>query len=563
MSNNQQIVIQTLVEEKKNLIAPELSINEFFTIYSIEQILKDYELSYDELIDGIVDGGGDGGIDAIYTFVNGELIQNDTDLVNLKKNVHLELIIIQTKYENGFKESVIEKCNSSAIDLFDLTTDLDSLRSVYNLQLIKKVNVFREQYRHLIPKFPELNIQYYYISKGIEVHDNVNRKVENLRSSIKRQFSDAEFGFEFVTSDKLLKYARKEQTKSKDVILTDNPISTQDEGYIALVNLNNYYDFITDESGRLLKYFFDANVRDYQGGVEVNNAIKDTLLNPEDEDFWWLNNGVTITATNASYSGKKLTIEDPQIVNGLQSSFEIFKYLNNNQKVEKRSILIRVITPTSEASRLNVIKATNSQTKVPSASLRATDEIHRDIEDYLMSKGYYYDRRKNFHKNQGRPYDKIISIPYLAQIVMAIVLQEPDYSRARPSTLINKDSDYKKIFNPKYPIEIFLNCIKIQKKVENFLKSSEFGFSRSQIGDLKYHVGMYIAAVHIGSRTPTITQFKDMNLDLITDAEITSAIENIDVLYDSLGGTNAVAKGKDLVNEVKILIEERLAGDSC
>src|SRR5690606_1071988 len=151
-----------------------------------------------------------------------------------------------------------------------------------------------------------------------------------------------------------------------------------------------------------------------------------------------------------------LHIEDPQIVNGLQTSFEIFNYFKTNKvESDSRNVLIRIVKTKDESSRLKVIKATNSQTNIPPASLRATDPIHRDIEDYLMSKGYYYDRRKNYHKHQGRPINKIISIPYLAQVVMAILNQKPDYARARPSTLIKSNADYEGIFDVKIPIELY------------------------------------------------------------------------------------------------------------
>jgi AIPR protein len=84
-----------------------------------------------------------------------------------------------------------------------------------------------------------------------------------------------------------------------------------------------------------------------------------------------------------------------------------------------------VIVPEDPTSRDRVIKATNSQTSIPPASLRATDKIHRDIEEYLKPMGLYYDRRKNFYKNEGLQVDKIVGMPYLAQAVMAIALRRP------------------------------------------------------------------------------------------------------------------------------------------
>ena len=375
MSTNQQIILETLLEQQKASLADTLSDDDYFHLFVTDQILKNYELSYDETDEGIVDNGGDGGIDAIYTFVNSELIQRDSALIDGKRNSVIDVFIIQSKNTNGFSETAIEKCISSAIDLFDLNKSIDSLRPVYNNDLLINVDVFRKQYLHLASKFPILRFHYFYATKGVEVHPNVVRKVPNLEAAIKQHFDKAETIFTFLAANDLIDLSRREQIKAKGIALSDNPISTQDGGYIALAPIKNYYDFLKDEKDELIKNFFDANIRDYQGTVEVNSAIKDTLMvGKPAEDFWWLNNGITITASNASFASKILHIEDPQIVNGLQTSFEIFNYFKTNKvETDTRSVLIRVVKTKDESSRLKVIKATNSQTNIPPASLRATD----------------------------------------------------------------------------------------------------------------------------------------------------------------------------------------------
>lgn len=561
MSNNQQILLETLIAQTKSDLYPELNNDDFFHLFVSEQVLKNLELSYDEIEVGIVDNGGDGGIDAIYTFVNNELVQRDTELVDGKRNSVIDVYIIQSKNVNGFGETPIEKCNSSAIDLFDLNKDIDSLRSVYNNELLTNIDVFRKQYLNLASKFPVLRFHYFYVTKGTEVHPNVTRKVNILKDSIINHFDKAEVNFNFITAQLLIELSRKEQIRSKEIILTDNPISTQDGGYIAIVPIVNYFEFITNEENDLIKYFFDANIRDYQVNVEVNKEIRRTLnsSNPE-EDFWWLNNGITITAANASYASKRLNIDDPQIVNGLQTSFEIHKYFTQNRiQGEERNVLLRVIKATNEKSRLSVIKATNSQTNIPPASLRATDPIHRDIEDYLLSKSYYYDRRKNYHKNQGRSTKKIISIPYLAQIVMSTLSRKPDYARARPSTLIKNNTDYNQIFNSDIPIELFYILIEIQKKVEARLKvSTSPSLTRAQIGDIKFHVTMYVCYRLSNSERPNKDQISKINLELLTDIILDEAIENTFIVYDAMGGNNSVAKGSEFVNELIEQLKENL-----
>lgn len=140
----------------------------------------------------------------------------------------------------------------------------------------------------------------------------------------------------------------------------------------------------------------------------------------------------------------KITVENPEVVNGLQTSTEIHNYFSGcNTEGEERNLLVRVIVPNAIESRDHIIKATNSQTAIPPASLRATDRIHRDIEEYLKPFGLYYDRRKNYYKNEGKSINRIVGIPQMAQAIMAIVLQKPDTARARPSSLMKKMKNTK------------------------------------------------------------------------------------------------------------------------
>ena len=47
---------------------------------------------------------------------------------------------------------------------------------------------------------------------------------------------------------------------------------------------------------------FESNVRDYQGNTDVNEGIAASLGTASSEDFWWLNNGVTVLATKEGVS---------------------------------------------------------------------------------------------------------------------------------------------------------------------------------------------------------------------------------------------------------------------
>jgi hypothetical protein len=105
----------------------------------------------------------------------------------------------------------------------------------------------------------------------------------------------------------------------------------------------------------------EPNVRDYQGVKNVvNRAIRQSLAEPTSPEFWWLNNGVTILATKCSVVGNLVVIERPEIVNGLQTSYEIFQFFKSHtEKPDARNVLVRVIVPPNEQVRSKIIRATN------------------------------------------------------------------------------------------------------------------------------------------------------------------------------------------------------------
>jgi AIPR protein len=88
----------------------------------------------------------------------------------------------------------------------------------------------------------------------------------------------------------------------------------------------------------LLDEIFEENVRDYEGATVINRVIANTLHQGDTAviDFWWLNNGVTIIGNRVGSSGKRLELEDPQIVNGLQSSKEVYSYFQSISRNSQR-----------------------------------------------------------------------------------------------------------------------------------------------------------------------------------------------------------------------------------
>jgi len=553
MSTNDRIILDEILEKRNRKIAPTLNNSDYFEIFTAEQILKDYDLSYDEIMAGVVDGGGDGGIDSLYLFINGVLITGDTELDTFKGDISIELYIIQSKTSPSFQERVVERLRSSTEDLLDLDKNIKSLEGIYRGEILSIFERFRYLNKRFATRFPKLKISYYYATRGDKnnLHPSVEIQVNKLKKSVLSFFSSAEFSFEFLGAGELLQLARRSPIDSYSLNLAETPISTGDANYVCLVHLADYYDFIVDSNEKIIKNLFEANVRDYQKNVEVNKGIQNTLKNRNNEDFWWLNNGITMVASDASVTGKTITIKSPQIVNGLQTSEEIYKYFRDliDGTNDERHILVRVIIPTEPAVRDRIIKATNSQTSIPTASLRATDSIHRDIEDFLKSHGFYYDRRKNYYKNEGKPINQIISISYLAQAVMSIVLKQPNYARARPSSLMKNDDTYIKIFSNDYPIQLYLKCIEIMKRVEDFMRHHP-SIPSEQINNVKFHVAMYSALLLAKNIEITPEILAEVNASNLSDQCLNFVYSQVWGVYQQLGANEVVAKNKEFVQKL-------------
>ena len=251
-------------------------------------------------------------------------------------------------------------------------------------------------------------------------------------------------------------------------------------------------------------------------------------------------------------------MENPQIVNGLQTSTQIAQF-SEATLGDDRSVLVKIISSTDEETRDKIIKATNSQNAIQPATLRATDKIQRDIEEALKSVGLFYDRRKNFYKNDGKPVAKIISIALMAQSVMTIVLGRPDSARARPASLIKRNEDYSRVFNESFPITLYTNAAILIRRIESVLKSRPEMTAKDR-NNLRFFVLFWLVADLTADPRPTPQGVADLDAKAVTYGQIKSAVEEVWKLYEDLGKTDQAAKGTELRKATLASVQSRLQG---
>lgn len=570
LSNDQFLLKNTILPHELQRQKGALDKSSFFEFFAATQWLRKCDFSEDEILTGVVGDGNDGGCDCVYITYNGMLVQEDNvDSISLTRNAEIEMYILQAKESFSFGEDAIMRLKTVSDNLLKLEVKEDDYQSRYNEGVRSIFARFRDFYQKAVVKQVRLKFHYAYASLAKDLHPNVQAQADELKVLVCKNFPAAEVDFRFIGATDLLLLYQTDNNLKLILPLAAPPIALGGKNeYVALVKLVDFFAFITDSenNGSLRKVLFESNVRDYQGSsINVNRKIQETLLTNFKDDFWWLNNGITVLAqTVEQIGGTKLQIESPEIVNGLQTTSEIYSFYRKYQsklKEDKRSLLVRIIVPETEETRDNIICATNSQTLVNPASLRVTDPIHRKIETYCKGKGLYYDRRKNQYKNEGRSASEIVSVLFLGQCMVSILLQLPDYARARPSQILSENEKYTKLYNDKVPLDVFYKCARIGKLVNAYLWQRN-DISAADRRNVLFHTIYATASCLAKTATPSVVDITRLSETSVTNDLIKNTSDAILDMFRKEGGRDQVAKGPEFTKKIAAWVAKQFATNS-
>lgn len=558
--------LETLFENWRKDRAPTLKVSKAFERFVVEQVLKHVDPSDEEIESGDLGERDDGGVDAMYLLMNGTVLVSE-EVEPPEPTTSVELVIVQAKNEPSFGETPIQKMQDFCEDLLNYSKDPYTI-TYLNSDVRDAIANFRKKYDQVYAGAHTLTISFYYATRSAKLPsatDKLSMRVDNLKSLVQSRLSQALIQFNFLGCSHLLASARALPQKDEVIVITKS-LSADDGSVVCLVGLKEFAKFLTGPGGHLKTSMLEPNVRDYQGKRNpVNTEIRETLNDSAStEEFWWLNNGVTILATACGISGNKLKVSDPEIVNGLQTSHEIFGvFAATPERIENRNILLRVVLLTDDRSRNKVIKATNSQTPVDVVSLRATDRIHFDIEDRLKLYDLFYDRKKGKYRRLRKPIASIVSIRALAQAVMSIYLQRPDDARARPKSLLTDKDVYPKLFADSHNRDLFVACISIDRQVHGFLAETtieEAKLTRDEQRNIRYYVDSIVGCELLRRFVPDAESIASVVAQCVgpLPAEMLQyAATTAMSIYRQEGGTDNAAKNKNMWISLASVLNQR------
>jgi len=520
--------------------------SEVFDVLAAEVALKHLDLTPEELEGGLTDGGGDGGIDAAYVFLNQELVTEDHEVLQPDfeadasyRRASLSLWLVQAKEEKNFKSGTLITAAAGLGDLLDLQQSRAKLaRDGYSELILDRIFEFRNALSTLrsMHPVPSVNFSYVCLGNPQEVAKTVEVKAKALQTLLKTKLSMGDPDVRLLGAKEIWDALKETPSYGSELRVLESfahETADSDRSYVCLVTLKEYLSFISDKhDGSYRDYLFDGNVRHHEGSrASVNREISNSLADNDAPEFWWLNNGVTVICSLASSQGKTFALDDVQIVNGLQTSRTIYDALGGAAPTSpalSRHVLVRIIESDDPSTINRIIRATNRQTPVKEESLRATDEVQLLVDRHMLDQGLFYDRRRNYYKNIGKPRAKIVSVKALTQAMLAIVLGKPDDARARPGDYLSDDDQYETVFNNHAKVEIYPWAIRAQKLVEGYLSKAP-GMTTSEKNDSRFIVSTDIVKRKLGYLPSAAQHVLGLGAvdEVITEEEVAASLSDL------------------------------------
>ena len=430
-------------------------------------------LDFDDLVDGIMGEGGDEGIDLCYIFCNGTLVKDETHAITKDSTVRVKFF--QIKKEDGFR-----KLKEGIEEIFNLDLDLGKLKSIgANQDIIEMADLVRKIFRNSRLERAKFSCEVYYVTAAAE--KNISEKITHQEDELKANALSIPYEFEYWSAQDLLDLTKKtdEQIEikfdSQPLNISEKDIDTT--GFAGFVNGNELMKSLTDKEGNFKSHLTEGNVRFFLGeDKKINSSIISSAIDiAKAANFWAMNNGLTIIGDSiAPLDAKGYSILNPQIVNGCQTIHCLFiAYSEQKNKLpDTLKVFVKIVKTDNPDIQTDIISATNSQNPVKSASLKANDNIQRNIEIHLKESGIFYERRDNFYKRQGLTGNKVIGLLKMAQIIHTVVNKESVVAVNDTSTLFDTEAKYNSIFHERADFDLYKFSTLLYQKIWT-LKNSD------------------------------------------------------------------------------------------
>lgn len=270
---------------------------------------------------------------------------------------------------------------------------------------------------------------------------------------------------------------------------------------------------------------FDKNIREYLGKNAINNGIIETLKSKDGrKNFLYYNNGITIICDKITDEGhmsntntRGLSLINPQIINGCQTTNSIVKVLENLEQSEITEeyknvyVMIKALiiddkqNPKNETFYRNVVKYTNKQNAISEKAFASNNDFFERLKSEFETRGFLLivkasDKntfKTRWQENKGNYQQKMISkannfaktlnvsfskmtdieieLEKLLQIYLALV-KNGYFAFTKKNQILQQDSEIYKNYSltiNTLTTETLIKLFLLYKRAENDKKMSE------------------------------------------------------------------------------------------
>ena len=286
-------------------------------------------------------------------------------------------------------------------------------------------------------------------------------------------------------------------------------ISDIEESYLVITKAKEYVDnVLSSEDGTIRGQLFEENVRHYLGSENpVNAQIRETLSEAGTASrFPVLNNGVTIVSPDVKVQGTTLHLTNFQIVNGCQTSHVLFE--NRESLTDDIMVSIKVVETTDEDVFSELVRATNSQSKIDETQFLSLSPITKSVEAYFntyegQEGRLYFERRDKQYVGRGVPAIRVVSLHNAAKCVCAMFFRRPDLAYKYPKRMYEDFGS--KIFDEKNKESLFYASA---LTLYRFHLLTSNNVIPQNMRRFKWHILPVVAAMVAGKELPKLNSRK-------------------------------------------------------
>lgn len=503
-----------------------------------------------------VGGGNDLGIDGIGIKLNGFLVSNideAKDIVNKFQKLVIEFIFIQSKFSNNFDSGEFIKFTSGIRDFLSETQRQPCNKSIKNFIDIKNYVMSDDVIIHW-ERNPTVRAYYVTLGKWQET-PHFNAHSEQFKSDLSAGSAYSECNIHFIDAYAFKKICdNNENTFNTTIEVIDTMPLTEVDGVnnscVVLCYASEFMKLLSTDEGVIRKSLFDDNVRDYQGNNSVNEEILRTI-DEEPEKFALLNNGITIVCDEYIQSNRRITLKNPQIVNGCQTSHVLFFAQRDGKDINKSPLHIKVISTSNFEITNQIVRGTNRQNIVYDEAFEATKIFHKELEEFFIAIGVdygkiYYERRsKQFSHNPKIKQTEKINIKILTQYCLAILLNKPHMAHRHEAKLIEEYSS--KIFLKHHSKLPYYMASLLFSNAEKLFRQEKY--KEKELHTYKPHILMVFRELCNGA-IPSLHKEKQVDMYCKKILDIVSSAEQFEIMLDKSIGVFELAT-KHWINDLK------------